>query len=293
MFKYLIVWVVFINMREINVKTIEDVIRDMCIESNSRLPDDLKCCIESSKKNEIEKLPRSIMTNLINNLKAAKELKIPVCQDTGLVVVFADVGQEVHFSGGNFETAINKGVSRGYIEGKLRCSIVADPLRRINTGDNTPAVIHIRIVDGDRVCLTVAPKGFGSENMSKIKMFNPSASKEDIIEFVLHTTRTAGSNPCPPIVLGIGIGGDFEHCALLAKKALCRPVSYKNEDRFYNEMEREILERINLLNIGPQGFGGKTTALSVAIEAAPTHIAGLPVAVNVGCHVTRHVSVLI
>lgn len=280
-------------MREIDVKTVENVIRDMCIKSNLRLPDDLAGCIACAAKAETEDLPQGIMKGMIENLDAAEKLNIPICQDTGMAVVFADIGQDIHFTGGNFEDAVNLGVSRGYIEGNLRCSVVKDPLRRINTGNNTPAVIHIRITSGESVVLTVAPKGFGSENMSRIKMFNPSSAKEDIIEFILQTVRESGSNACPPLVLGIGIGGDFEYCALLAKKALCRPVSQKNRDRYYRDMEEEILLRVNSLNIGPQGFGGKTTALSAAIEISPTHIAGLPVAVNIGCHVTRHISVTI
>jgi fumarate hydratase subunit alpha len=207
-----------------------------------------------------------------------------------MAVIFADVGQDVHFTGGSFEDAVNEGVRQGYTEGLLRKSIVSDPLRRVNTNDNTPCVLHTRIVPGDKVRITVAPKGFGSENMSRLKMFTPSASANDIIDFVVDTARVAGSNPCPPMVIGVGIGGDFEMCALLAKKALCRNVSSPNPDDFYVGMESEMLEKVNLLNIGPQGFGGKSTALAVNIEAYPTHIAGLPVAVNIGCHVTRHYS---
>ena len=210
-----------------------------------------------------------------------------------MAVVFAEIGQDVHFTGGSFEDSVNRGVSRGYTEGYLRCSVVKDPLRRVNTGDNTPAVIHTRIIDGDKVKITVAPKGFGSENMSCLKMLTPSATREDIIDYVVSAVRQAGSNPCPPMVLGVGIGGTFEQCALLAKTALCRDVSKRNDDEYYSAMESEILEKVNALDIGPQGFGGRTTALSVAIEAAPTHIAGLPVAVNVGCHVTRHASVIL
>ena len=210
-----------------------------------------------------------------------------------MAVVFLEIGQDVHFVGGSLNEAVNKGVHDGYVNGYLRCSVVGDPLRRVNTKDNTPAVIHTHIVDGDKVKITVAPKGFGSENMSCLKMMTPASGREDIIEYVLSCVRTAGGNPCPPIVLGIGIGGDFEQCALLAKKALCRPVSEPNADEYYAAMEAEILEKANALNIGPQGFGGKTTALSAAVEFAPTHIAGLPVAVNIGCHVTRHVTVVV
>lgn len=275
-------------MRELDVQTIETAVCEMCIKANCILPDDLVACIRCAAAKEPDDFPKEIMNDLINNLDAAEELNIPICQDTGMTVVFADIGQDVHITGGDFEEAINNGVRKGYMFGKLRCSIVKDPLNRVNTGDNTPAVIHTRIVKGDKIKLTVSPKGFGSENMSRIKMFNPSCGKKDIIEFVVNTVINAGSNPCPPVVLGIGIGGDFEYCALLAKKALCRPVSVKSENIYYREFEDELLKKINSLDIGPQGFGGKTTALSVAIEVAPTHIAGLPVAINVGCHVTRH-----
>lgn len=277
-------------MREIDVKTVEQAVCELCIKANKLLPSDLEEKIRAGAACESQEPARGIMLSLSENLDAARELDIPICQDTGMAVVFAEVGQDVHFVGGGFEEAVNRGVGRGYKEGLLRCSVVADPLRRVNTGDNTPAVLHTRIVEGDKVRLTVAPKGFGSENMSAVKMFNPSATREDIIDFVVEAVRRAGSNPCPPMVLGIGIGGDFEQCALLAKTALCRPVSEPNADEFYRAMEKEVLERVNELDIGPQGFGGVLTALSAAIETAPTHIAGLPVAVNVGCHVTRHAS---
>lgn len=278
-------------MREVNVSLVEQAVRDMCIEANKHLPRALEECIARCAGNETAELPRSIMDTLTENINAARELDIPVCQDTGMAVIFAEVGQDVHFTGGGFEAAVNSGVARGYTEGLLRCSVVADPLRRVNTGNNTPAVLHTRIVEGDKIKITVAPKGFGSENMSRLKMFTPSASAEDIIGFVVETVKLAGSNPCPPMVVGVGLGGDFEQCALLAKTALCRSVSEPNPDKFYSDMESEMLKRINELNIGPQGFGGETTALSVAIETAPTHIAGLPAAVNIGCHVTRHISV--
>lgn len=280
-------------MREINVSLVENAVRDLCISANKILPQDLEKRICECAECEVCELPRSIMNTLSENMKAARELDIPVCQDTGMAVVFAEIGQDVHLVGGSFEAAVNKGVSRGYTEGYLRCSVVADPLRRVNTGDNTPAVIHTRIVDGDKIKITVAPKGFGSENMSCLRMFTPAATREDIINYVVDAVKTAGSNPCPPMVLGVGIGGTFEQCALLAKTALCRSISEKNPDEFYSAMEAEILEKVNMLDIGPQGFGGKTTALAVAIEAGPTHIAGLPVAVNVGCHVTRHETTVI
>lgn len=275
-------------MREIDVSVIEQAVRDLCITANKILPSDLEERICRCTECECEELPHSIMQTLQDNIGAARELDIPICQDTGMAVVFAEIGQDVHLVGGGFEAAVNKGVSRGYTEGYLRCSVVKDPLRRVNTGDNTPAVIHTRIVDGDKIKITVAPKGFGSENMSCLKMFTPSATRETIIDYIVESVKTAGSNPCPPMVLGIGIGGTFEQCALLAKTALCRSVSERNADEYYASMEEEILERVNALGIGPQGFGGNTTALSVAIEAGPTHIAGLPVSLNVGCHVTRH-----
>ncbi len=280
-------------MREIDVSLISETVKELCIKANKVLPQDLAAKIEAAYGKESDALPRSIMCDLCENLRAADELDVPICQDTGMAVIFAEVGQDVHIVGGSFEDAVNKGVHDGYVDGLLRCSVVGDPLERVNTGDNTPAVIHIRIVPGDRISITAAPKGFGSENMSRLKMLTPAASSEDIVDFVVETARLAGSNPCPPMVLGVGIGGNFEGCAFLAKKALCRPVSEKNPNPFYARMEEEIIEKVNALNIGPQGFGGKTTALAVNIEAGATHIAGLPVSVNVGCHVTRHASKII
>lgn len=276
-------------MREIKASEITRAIREMCITANKILPDDLCCIINQGLENEAEELPKSIMKTISDNLVCAKELDIPVCQDTGMAVVFAEIGQEVHITEGSFENAVNEGVRQGYTDGLLRKSVVGDPLKRVNTNDNTPAVIHTRITDGDKIKFTVAPKGFGSENMSKIKMFTPSATVEDIVNFVVEVVETAGGNPCPPMVLGVGIGGDFEQCAYLAKKALCRSVSVRNSDPFYAELEETMLRKVNETNIGPQGFGGKTTALAVNIEKSATHIAGLPVAVNVGCHVTRHI----
>ncbi len=281
-------------MREIHLSLLSEKIAEMCVKANKILPCSLEERIRFSSLNETAALPKSVMNDISENLEAAKELDIPICQDTGMAVIFLEIGQDVHFTGGSFEKAVNEGVAKGYTEGLLRKSIVRDPLAdRVNTGDNTPAVIHTRIVDGDRVKITVAPKGFGSENMSALKMMTPSATREDIINFVLDSVLRAGGNPCPPIVLGIGIGGDFETVALAAKRALCRDVSVRNENSFYAEMEKEILERVNETDIGPQGFGGKTTALAVNIEVLPTHIAGLPVAVNVGCHVTRHITEII
>ncbi|MBR5190978.1 MAG: fumarate hydratase [Clostridia bacterium] len=275
-------------MKEILCSQITNTVKNLCIEANKILPDDLVCRIKDGYESEEKDLPKNVMSDLLYNLDCAKELNIPICQDTGMAVIFAEIGQDVHITGGDFEDAVNEGVRQGYVDGLLRKSIVGDPLLRVNTNDNTPAVIHTRIVAGENIKITVAPKGFGSENMSRIKMFTPSATKEDIMDFVVETVTVAGGNPCPPIVLGVGIGGDFEYCAYLSKKALCRDTSQRNENPFYMEMENDLLRIINETNIGPQGFGGKTTALAVNIETAPTHIAGLPVAVNVGCHVTRH-----
>lgn len=276
-------------MREINTLEITNTVKELVIKANKILPDDLVECIGCSKMNENNATAKSILGDLEANIDAAKELDIPVCQDTGMAVIFAEIGQDVHIVGGSFEDAVNEGVSLGYTDGLLRKSVVKDPFKeRVNTNDNTPAIIHTRIVSGDKIKITAAPKGFGSENMSKLKMFTPSAKREDIINFIVDVVKTAGSNPCPPVVIGVGIGGDFEYSAILAKKALCRNISKRNDDEFYADMEMELLEKINTLDIGPQGFGGNTTALSVNIETYPTHIAGLPVAVNVGCHVTRH-----
>ncbi len=280
-------------MREIDVSKITSTVAALCEKANKTLPEDLTELIKLSADNEKKPIACSVMNDLLLNLDAARKLDIPVCQDCGMAVIFINIGQEIHFIGGNLEDAINEGVRQGYKNGFLRCSVVSDPLIRNNTGDNTPAVIHTRIVPGDKVEITVAPKGFGSENMSCLKMFTPAATREDIVEYVLDCVVKAGGNPCPPIVLGIGIGGDFEQCAFLAKKALCRSVSTRNSNEYYSDMESEILSLANSLNIGPQGFGGKTTALAVNIETAPTHIAGLPVAVNFGCHVTRHMTEII
>lgn len=275
-------------IREINVTEIENAVRDLCIQANRFLPKSLADCIGCAAKTEKSPTGREVLADLVRNIEAAETEELAICQDTGMAVIFLDIGQEVHFTGGLLGEAVNRGVARGYTEGYLRCSIVADPIERVNTGDNTPAVVHTRIVGGDKVNISVCPKGFGSENMSKMKMFNPSATVEDIENFVADTASAAGSNPCPPMVIGVGIGGDFEYCAYLAKKALCRDIAEGNPKELYRGMERRILEKVNKLGIGPQGFGGTTTALNVAIEQAPTHIAGLPVAVNIGCHVTRH-----
>ena len=278
-------------MREINVQDIADDVARLCIKANESLPKSLEECIENCSKQESSKAGKQVFLDLLENMQVAREMSIPICQDTGMAVVFVEIGQEVHLVGGDLEEHINRGVAKGYTQGYLRCSIVEDPFRRVNTGDNTPAVIHTRIVPGDRVRITVAPKGFGSENMSALKMFTPSASEGDIVSYVTDVVKLAGSNPCPPIVVGVGIGGDFEYSAILAKRALCRDVSKRNPDKFYEGLEMRMLDSINSTDIGPQGFGGDITALAVNIEQFPTHIAGLPVAVNIGCHVTRHASV--
>lgn len=276
------------TIRNINVKEIENAISELCIKANLYLPCELESCIKCSAKLEESEVGKGVFDDIIDNFNVAREQKIPICQDTGMAVIFMEIGQDVHFTDGDLNVAINSGVAKGYIDGRLRCSIVSDPLERVNTNNNTPPVVHIKIVEGDKVKIMVAPKGFGSENMSALKMMTPSATLDDIVDFVTQTISKAGSNPCPPIVVGVGIGGDFEKCAYLAKKALCRNVSVRNPKALYAELEDKMLKKINALGIGPQGFGGTVTALAVNIEEAPTHIAGLPVSVNVGCHVTRH-----
>ena len=251
-------------MREINVSEVEELVRDLCIKANLYLPEDMESCIECNAKKEQSPVGKNVFADILDNMRVAREETIPICQDTGMAVIFMTIGQDVHFVGGSLNEAINKGVARGYTEGRLRCSIVSDPLERVNTGDNTPPVVHLKIAEGEKVEIMVA--------------------------WVVSVCAKAGSNPCPPIVIGVGIGGDFEKCAYLAKKALCRSVSKRNPKERYAKLEAKMLEKINLLGIGPQGFGGTQTCLAVNIEEAPTHIAGLPVSVNVGCHVTRHAS---
>lgn len=275
-------------MREIPVEIITETVRNMCIEANCYLGEDIENAIREGLENEDSEIPKSVLSDILKNAEIAREKEVPICQDTGMAVFFLEIGQEVHFIGGSLYDAVNEGVRRGYEEGYLRKSVVGDPVRRGNTGDNTPAVIHTEIVDGDSVKITIAPKGFGSENMSAVKMLKPSDGRSGIIDFVVETALKGGSNPCPPIVVGVGIGGTFEKAAILAKKALLRDIRKENPDEFYAEMERELLQKINETNVGPQGFGGKTTALGVNIETFPTHIAGMPVAVNISCHVTRH-----
>ncbi len=277
-------------MREITSDTITAAVRDMCIEANLVLPGDVADRIRQTSTSEPWPGAKDTLEKLVENMEIAKRDSMPLCQDTGMAVVLVQVGQDVHITGAYLNDAINEGVRQGYDQGFLRKSVVADPLRRKNTGDNTPALIHVEIVPGDKIHLTVAPKGFGSENMSRLAMLAPSAGEKGVKDFVVETARIAGPNPCPPIVVGVGIGGSFDRVALLAKKALQRPINQPNPDPYYADMEKELLERINALGIGPQGFGGMTTALGVNIETFPTHIAGLPVAVNINCHVTRHVS---
>lgn len=275
-------------MREISASAITQAVKELCMQANRQLPEDLCECLRCAAAQESDELPKAVMTDLCDNLKASSRLHVPVCQDTGMAVVFVRLGQDVHITGGLLSEAVNAGVAAGYTDGLLRCSVVADPLSRVNTGDNTPAVLHLELVEGENCEITVAPKGFGSENMSRVYMLTPAADRQTIIDKVCEAVRLAGSNPCPPLVLGVGIGGDFEQVAYLAKKALCRPVSQPHPSEYYARLEQDVLKAVNQLNIGPQGFGGNTTALAVMIETAPTHIAGLPLAINVGCHVTRH-----
>lgn len=280
-------------MREIHVDTIEQTIRSLCIRANKVLPNSLEQCIRCGKEREQSPAGKSVFDDLCANLDAARETNMPICQDTGMAVIFLRIGQDVHITGGDLREAVNRGVAAGYLDGYLRCSVVSDPLERVNTGNNTPAVLHIDIVPGEQIEIDVCPKGFGSENMSALRMLTPAATEQTLIDFVTESIRKAGSNPCPPIVVGVGIGGDFELCAYLAKKALCRDVAKRNPLPRYAELEQKMLDAVNRLGIGPQGFGGTVTALSVNIEQAPTHIAGLPIAVNVGCHVTRHASAVL
>ncbi len=275
-------------MREVNVSIITDNIKEMCIEANHFLTDDMKNVFENAVKNEESALGKQVLGQLEENLKIAGEDMIPICQDTGMAVVFINVGQDVHLTGGDITDAINEGVRRGYVEGYLRKSVVKDPIYRENTKDNTPAVIHFNIVSGDKVDITVAPKGFGSENMSRVFMLKPADGIEGVKEAILTAVKDAGPNACPPMVVGVGIGGTFEKCAYLAKKALTRDLNEESPVEYVRDLEKEMLEKINKLGIGPGGLGGTQTALAINIETYPTHIAGLPVAVNICCHVNRH-----
>ena len=274
-------------MRSIEAQRITDTVRRLCVEANCHLGQDVKDCIRNSYAQEVWPQAKDILARIIENYTIADEADVPVCQDTGVACVFLKIGQDVHIDG-DLTEAVNEGVRQGYAEGYLRKSVVGDPLRRVNTGDNTPAMLYVELVGGDKVEITVAPKGFGSENMSQIKMLRPSDGVQGVKDFVLRVVEEAGPNPCPPIVVGVGIGGTFDKAAYLAKKALLREVDERNEKPFYAQLEKELLEEINALGIGPQGFGGETTALAVNIETYPTHIAGLPVAVNINCHVARH-----
>lgn len=274
-------------MREISAELIAETVARLCIEANRNLPQDVACALACAEDAEPFAPAKDLLGLLRQNERIARETRMPICQDTGMAVVFAEVGQEVHITG-SFEQAVNEGVRRGYVEGLLRKSVVGDPLRRVNTGDNTPAVLHTRLVPGDRVTITVAPKGFGSENMSRLAMLTPAQGVQGVKDFVVDTVRRAGANPCPPMVLGIGVGGDFEGVAELAKRALMLPLDQPNPDPFYAQLERELLEAVNETGVGPQGLGGRTTCLGLHVLAGATHIAGLPVAVNVSCHVTRH-----
>ena len=276
-------------MREIQAAAITETVKRLCIQANCHLPGDVCGRIEQARAREDWPGACEILDRIIENYTIADERNVPICQDTGMACVFLEIGQDVHVLG-SIEDAVNEGVRQGYGEGYLRKSVVADPLRRVNTGDNTPAMIYYELVPGDALRITVAPKGFGSENMSALKMLKPSDGEDGVKDFIVRTVEEAGPNPCPPIVMGVGVGGTFDKAALLAKKALMRSTDVPNPDPYYAAMEEELLERINALGIGPQGFGGRTTALAVNIEAAPTHIAGLPVAVNINCHVTRHKS---
>lgn len=275
-------------VREIQANALSGAIRALCIEANTVLPQDLRDAICSARESEPSPVGQAILGDLTENWEFAQAKGLPICQDTGMAVVFLDWGQDCHLTGGSLEDAVNEGVRRGYLEGRLRLSVVGDPLRRANTNDNTPAILHLRMVPGDRVDITVAPKGFGSENMTRLRMFNPSAGAEQVEDFVVECVSRAGSNPCPPVVIGVGLGGTSEAAALLATRALLRPAGARHPDPFYAAMEERILDRANRLGIGPQGLGGRTTALSAAILTQGTHIAGLPCAVNLGCHVTRH-----
>ena len=273
-------------MRKIEAMQITEVVERLCVEANEHLPEDVKDAIRACRACEDGAIARGVLDDIIENYEIADREQVPVCQDTGMACVFLEIGQDVHIVGGDLGAAVDEGVRRGYDRGYLRKSVVKDPVRRGNTGDNTPAMLYTEIVPGEQMKITVGPKGFGSENMSAIRMFKPSAGLQGIKDFILETVEAAGPNPCPPMV--VGIGGTFDKAALLAKKALMRPLDSSHEDPFYADLEREMLAKINELGIGPQGFGGRTTALGINIETMPTHIAGMPCAINISCHVTRH-----
>ena len=276
-------------MREINVSTITENIKEMCIQVNYELSEDMKCVFEKAKASEASPLGKKILGQLQKNMEIAKSDLIPICQDTGMAVIFLEIGQEVHFVGGNLEEAVNEGVRQGYTEGFLRKSVVGDPIERVNTKDNTPAVIHYSIVPGENVKITLAPKGFGSENMSRVFMLKPAQGIEGVKDAILTAVKDAGPNACPPMVVGVGVGGTFEKAAIMAKQALIRPVGVHNDIDWVSDLEEEMLEKINSLGIGPGGLGGTNTAFAVNVNTYPTHIAGLPVAINICCHVNRHI----
>ena len=278
-------------MKQINVQQIIDSVEKLCIDANYYINSDIECALTQYAEKEISPLGKDILNKLLENAKIAKETHMPICQDTGMAVFFIELGQEVSVVGGNLTDAIHEGVRRGYDKGYLRKSVVKDPLNRVNTGDNTPAVIHYDIVEGEALKIMMAPKGFGSENMSALKMLKPSDGIDGVKNFIVQTVDQAGSSP--PMVIGVGIGGTMEKAAILAKKALLRPIDIRNTNEFYSQLEADLLDMINKLGIGPQGFGGRTTALAVNIEVFPTHIAGLPVAVNINCHATRHAEVIL
>ncbi len=280
-------------MREISCKEITEAVAGLCISANINIGKDIEKAFKDGISLEKDELSKDVLQKLLDNAEIAEKDNIPICQDTGMAVIFAEIGQDVHITGGSFYDAINAGVKQGYEKGFLRKSVVGDPIERVNTKDNTPAVIHVSITQGDKIKITVSPKGFGSENMSRLVMLKPSAGLEGVKKFIIETVKLAGPNPCPPIIVGVGIGGTMEKCALIAKEALLRDVGTKNTSEYYNNLEQELLEEINKLNIGPAGFGGRLTAMAVHINAYPTHIAGLPVAVNIGCHVTRHKTVIL
>lgn len=275
-------------MRNINIEKIADVVEGLCITANYELNDDIRSVLEKGAELEASETGRVVLKQLVENARTAKNERMPICQDTGMAVVFVELGQDVHIAGGSLTEAINEGVRRGYGKGFLRKSVVSDPIERVNTGDNTPAVIHIDIKEGDRLKITIAPKGFGSENMSALRMLKPSDGLDGVKKFIEEVVEKAGPNACPPVVVGVGIGGTMEKAALLAKTALLRPVNERSKKEHIHKLEEEMLERINCLGIGPAGLGGRMTAIAVNIEVYPTHIAGLPVAVNMSCHATRH-----
>lgn len=277
-------------MREIHVEKIKEAVEKLCIEANYNLGSDIKNRLVLARKEETFGIAKDILGSIIENAEIAEAERVPMCQDTGMACVFVEIGQDVHIVGGGLHQAINEGVKEGYSNGYLRKSVVKDPIRRVNTGDNTPAVIYIDLVEGDKFSVTVAPKGFGSENMSALAMLKPSDGLEGVKKFIIDTVKKAGPNACPPMVVGVGIGGTFDKAANLAKKAAVRSSDMRNPDEYYRDLEIDLLEAINGLGIGPQGFGGRTTALAVNIEVYPTHIAGLPVAVNINCHATRHLT---